>query len=97
MAVREFSDKNGVLWRVWQTRPSRDIYLGKYREGWLTFECDGERRRLAPVPAAWEDLPVTRLELMCRAAETTETLLGIGDGWAEASSERTIDSPGENA
>jgi hypothetical protein len=97
MAVREFSDRNGVLWRVWRTRPSRDVYLGKFREGWLTFECAGERRRLAPVPASWEDLSVTRLELMCRAAETTETQLGIGDAAGRTESTNDGVSSSENA
>jgi len=83
MAVREFSDTNGVLWRVWQTRPSRDIYLGKLREGWLTFECGTERRRLAPVPEAWDDVPIARLELMLRVAERVETRQAESDVWSE--------------
>jgi hypothetical protein len=84
MAVREFSDTNGVLWRVWQTRPSRDVYLGKLREGWLTFESGTERRRLAPVPPSWEELPIARLELMCRVAEPAEMRMADSDSWAES-------------
>jgi hypothetical protein len=39
------------------------------RQGWLTFESDGERRRLAPIPPGWEDVAVDRLDLYCRAAQ----------------------------
>lgn len=33
-----------------------------YADGWLCFGQGGERRRLAPVPADWEDLPPHELE-----------------------------------
>lgn len=36
--------------------------------GWLCFECREEKRRLAPIPAAWESLPATELERLCREA-----------------------------
>jgi hypothetical protein len=36
--------------------------------GWLTFECANERRRLSPIPPAWDTAPNTELERMCRQA-----------------------------
>jgi hypothetical protein len=38
------------------------------REGWLTFDCEGNRRRLWPIPSNWESISDERLELACRAA-----------------------------
>jgi len=33
--------------------------------GWLAFESARERRRLSPIPAAWEIVPDSELERMC--------------------------------
>jgi hypothetical protein len=41
----------------------------KWSDGWLAFEANGERRRLAPIPANWIELDVATLEEFCRAAE----------------------------
>ena len=30
--------------------------LGGLRDGWLTFQCGGERRRLSPIPEGWSPL-----------------------------------------
>lgn len=58
MGYREFIDDTGTLWRAWDTHPVaantlRTVSPG-YAGGWLTFECEGERRRLAPIPTGWE-------------------------------------------
>ena len=37
--------------------------------GWLCFERDGEKRRLAPIPADWPRCDDARLAEHCRAAE----------------------------
>jgi len=34
--------------------------------GWLTFESAAEKRRLAPIPAGWEDLGDAGLEELCQ-------------------------------
>jgi hypothetical protein len=36
--------------------------------GWLTFESAAEKRRLAPIPAGWEDLDDAGLEQLCQRA-----------------------------
>lgn len=52
----------------------RRVGLGKLplpktlSHGWLTFETVHERRRLAPIPADWEDAPVNTLQQWCAEA-----------------------------
>lgn len=50
--------------------------LGAAADGWLSFESDGELRRLVPVPRNWEQATPERLELMCRVAEEVERRTG---------------------
>jgi hypothetical protein len=70
MPIREFRDSDGRLWRVWGTIPDHARTLGSlYETGWLTFESGPERRRLAPIPAGWEEAPPDRLGLLCGAAK----------------------------
>jgi hypothetical protein len=38
-------------------------------QGWLAFDAGAERRRLAPVPAAWESLSEAALAALCEAAD----------------------------
>ena len=75
MAVRDFTDEQGVTWRVWavtpdqlQPRTAAEDYLGEFSEGWLCFESEDERRRLASFPSDWAALPDSALEdLLSRA------------------------------
>jgi hypothetical protein len=70
MAHREFTDSRGIRWTVWSTTPSAGAVLaGDMQNGWLTFDCDNERRRLVPIPRNWEEAAPDRLELYCKAAE----------------------------
>ena len=73
MGYAEFTDRDGISWRVWQTLPqSADLLTTlpeQWKEGWLTFESEADKRRLAPVPAEWDSLPPSRLELLCRMAQ----------------------------
>lgn len=36
--------------------------------GWLAFECETEKRRLAPIPQRWESLSDAELTRLCQAA-----------------------------
>ncbi|HEY4129158.1 MAG TPA: hypothetical protein VGM50_00965 [Gemmatimonadaceae bacterium] len=36
--------------------------------GWLCFECEGDRRRLAPIPEDWADSSDAQLEDYLKAA-----------------------------
>ena len=73
--MRQFRDAAGVDWRVYQAERTipderrRDHLLpAEYREGWLVFESQSEKRRLAPVPAGWSDLSDAALSALCDAA-----------------------------
>jgi|tagenome__1003787_1003787.scaffolds.fasta_scaffold20978058_7 hypothetical protein len=72
--MRQFRDEAGTEWKVFLTprgsdAVSRDHYLPEaYREGWLVFESPQEKRRLAPVPADWETMPIEELIALCGKA-----------------------------
>lgn len=56
MGYREFTDSAGVSWQVWDTRPDRTVNVrAPYAAGWLSFECETERRRLQPIPDGWAE------------------------------------------
>ena len=40
----------------------------EFVQGWLAFQSQQERRRLAPVPSGWEALEPADLERLCQAA-----------------------------
>lgn len=40
------------------------------RAGWLTFESPHARKRLVPIPPAWEDASVDELRQHCQRAQT---------------------------
>ena len=72
--MRQFRDAAGVEWKVSMTTRSgaavsRDHYLPEsYREGWLLFESNAEKRRLAPVPRDWDSLSEEALAALCTRA-----------------------------
>lgn len=41
----------------------------EYSQGWLCFESEGEKRRLAPVPPGWEEAGPDRLSTLLQAAK----------------------------
>jgi hypothetical protein len=62
MPLRSFNHQ-GTEWTVWDTLPDASTAVGGhmtvaegYGKGWLTFQCDAEKRRLAPVPPEWFEL-----------------------------------------
>ena len=72
MPYREFMDDGGTFWRVWDTHPVAANTLRTvsptYAGGWLTFESDAERRRLAPIPPDWEFASRDLMEHWCARA-----------------------------
>lgn len=38
-------------------------------QGWVAFECDEDRRRVAPIPPGWHELPEQELVHLWREAE----------------------------
>lgn len=72
---RTFRDAKGVTWSVWAVYPqatsrSKAGLRGDYANGWLTFVCETEKRRLSPVPEGWSQLDDGALEALCCSAET---------------------------
>jgi hypothetical protein len=89
-SVREFRDAAGASWTVFRATPhttpsKRDQFLpDTYRNGWLVFECGVERRRLAPVPEAWEELADSELEQLCVLADVVPARRGQGRATTDA-------------
>ncbi len=78
--LREFKDKSGVSWQVWdvypaspKTTPQSSEALSHFpthglSDGWLCFQCDNEKRRLTPIPPKWEVCKGEELEELCNQA-----------------------------
>jgi hypothetical protein len=55
--------------RTGSERRERQALLAEpLRAGWLVFESDGGRHRLAPIPPAWDRLDDNALGRLCRRA-----------------------------
>ena len=79
--LREFVDKDGTAWRVWdvdpttaQPPPMRGHGRPTPVQGWLCFESGAERRRLSPIPKDWSSSDADTLEKLCRRAEPVPRL-----------------------
>lgn len=67
--VREFIDETGDVWTVWTTFPRSDANVRpQYRRGWLSFQCESQRRRLVPIPESWEAADDDQLRSYLRRA-----------------------------
>jgi hypothetical protein len=76
MALREFRDSRGTVWKVWNVTPESldkrtlaEDYMRDWQDGWLCFESGDSRRRLAEYPPAWEGLDDAGLERLLRLAQ----------------------------
>lgn len=94
MAVRDFVDLKGVKWRVWPVTPysikpktAVEDYLGDYGDGWLVFESNTERRRLASYPENWDTVSDNGLLQLLKTAAV------VAPG-RRTPSERKGDAPG---
>jgi hypothetical protein len=61
MAHRRIVDNEEQVWDVWEvttpTAASRRILVqAELQAGWLAFQCGEQRRRLAPLPAGWDEM-----------------------------------------
>jgi hypothetical protein len=73
MTMREVADTDGCVWAIFDVRPSGhrsvlpQVQVG-YTEGWLCLQSADSRRRLAPIPAGWENgTDAELLQLVARA------------------------------
>jgi hypothetical protein len=103
MALREFTDRTGCRWRVWDIRPEEmhaatraEDYLQSVIHGWLAFEPvgGGEKRRLSPIPAGWERASETELERMLERAESVRSDADPAGARAEKPPPRETRTPG---
>jgi hypothetical protein len=75
MASRSFTDTSGRSWIVWDVYPSStssNTSVGvrtDLRHGWLAFESEGLKRRLAPIPEGWSAMAEEALMELCLRAE----------------------------
>ena len=101
MASREFTDRSGVDWRVWEVGAAHmhpitrgEDYLDNFADGWLVFESRSEKRRLpAPFPVDWAQRELVELEALCKRATPVSgrrerTPSGQARALTEASAER---------
>jgi hypothetical protein len=78
MPMREFTDSDGVHWKVWSTVPYTTGVMRGMQSGWLTFEAAGNRRRLAPIPVSWERATLAELCAYCGQAQPVRGTPGSG-------------------
>ena len=79
MAYRTFMAADGREWQVWDVDPALGSgrLPGTLPGGWLCFESADEKRRLHPVPGAWDACSPAELEaLRCMAAPVVRSLRG---------------------
>ncbi|HXD47771.1 MAG TPA: hypothetical protein VN600_03285 [Gemmatimonadaceae bacterium] len=43
--------------------------------GWLCFECEGERRRLSPIPDDWMRCSASQIERYCHSARVVRAAM----------------------
>ena len=84
MALRNFTDSQGHTWRVWNVVPQyatghdEEQMTPGLQGGWLCFENPGEKRRLSPIPAGWENAGDEALEQYLRQAAAVQQRVTVG-------------------
>ena len=70
MAHYRFQDEHGRYWTVWEVHLKVTATVHPdFRNGWIVFESDDEKRRLAPIPTGWEKATEPMLRRWCEQAE----------------------------
>ena len=60
-------------------RSTARLFGPELAAGWLAFESPTERRRLVPIPAAWDALSDAELERLCERAQPSRGPLARRD------------------
>lgn len=80
---REIEDSRGVRWVVFAVHPStragRPVVSDHFRDGWLSFDCGAETRRLAPIRSEWSTFSDEQLRELCDQAEASPRRTRKGD------------------
>jgi hypothetical protein len=89
--MKQLRDEGGTEWTVYQVnrhvRPTgrrlADILPAAYADGWLVFQSVLEKRRLAPFPSNWEELPDATLRSFLAAATPTRPSGAVDSTYVE--------------
>lgn len=69
---------DGARWTVWEVHPCSPENRGgvtvreALTDGWLAAQASGHKRRISPIPAAWQSWTDERLADEVRAATRVE-------------------------
>ena len=73
--MRNFRDSAGIEWTVVEIEasalsslPRSSLRHPEFKDGWLLFQSDGCRKRLAPYPKSWREMSGDELEELCTQA-----------------------------
>lgn len=78
MAERSFTGPDGTPWQAWDVVPGQHADWPTHARrhlpeamgnGWLCFESAGEKRRLHPIPQAWDSRTDGELWSFCSEAQ----------------------------
>ncbi|HEY0023135.1 MAG TPA: hypothetical protein VGB24_09495 [Longimicrobium sp.] len=75
--MRTVRDAQGRNWRIWHVVPQSAVLIQtspQMGQGWLCFESDGDKRRMAQPPEHWATMTDAELlELLSGASEVKKT------------------------
>ena len=73
--MKTFRDTTNVSWTVFEVRREitckreGELLPSGFSDGWLCFECDGQKRRLLRYPKTWRELSDDELEKLLGQAQ----------------------------
>ena len=75
-----YIDSKGTEWLVTEISDpsmgsiaSERLRMPEFKTGWLLFQSESTKKRLAPYPDDWRSMPVAELEKLCAKARTAPT------------------------
>ena len=70
MPLREITETDGTVWQVYDVNPEGSLRVvgDGLHQGWLVFESDRHKCRIAPIPAGWDRLTDDDLVALKRTA-----------------------------
>lgn len=73
--MKSFRDAAGIEWTVVEIEasalsslPRTSLRHPEFKDGWLLFQTEGCRKRLAPYPTSWREMSPDELEELCEQA-----------------------------
>jgi len=76
-----FTDSRGTEWIVTEISDpsmrsiaSDRLRMPEFKNGWLLFQSETTKKRLAPYPDDWRSMPADELEKLCAKARTAPTV-----------------------